>query len=345
MKIAVINNGVPFLWGGAEYLADTLVEQLQRYGHEAVLVRYPFRWDPPERILDAMLACRLMRIPDVDRVIALKFPAYYVPHPNKVLWLLHQFRQAYDFWGTPFQFLPDDDRGREIKRIIAAADNEYLRAARHIYTNSRVTAGRLMKFNGIASDVLYPPLLRTDHLECDSYGDYIFYPSRVNAAKRQHLAVEAMRYVKSAVRLIVAGKSEAAEDTRLIQETIERYGLRQRVTFIDRFISEEEKAELYARALASIYIPYDEDSYGYVTLESYHCLKPVITCTDSGGTGVVVKDGETGFVTPPDPHEIAAAMDRLFEDKSRARSMGEAGQQLVETLGITWDTVVERLTA
>ena len=61
MKIAVLNNCVPFLRGGAEHLADALVSKLAEYGHQAMLVRVPFRWDPPDKIVDHMLACRLMR--------------------------------------------------------------------------------------------------------------------------------------------------------------------------------------------------------------------------------------------------------------------------------------------
>src|SRR5262249_41662906 len=154
MKIAVLNNCVPFLRGGAEHLADALVTKLAEHGHKALLVRIPFRWDPPEKILEHMLACRLMRLPEVDRAVALKFPAYCVPHPNKVLWLLHQFRQAYDLWGTRFGCLPDSSRGREIRDAIARADNSYLPEARRIFTNSTVTSGRLKKFNGLDSEVL-----------------------------------------------------------------------------------------------------------------------------------------------------------------------------------------------
>ena len=36
-----------------------------------------------------------MRLQNVDRVIAFKFPAYYLPHDNKFLWLVHQFRQGF----------------------------------------------------------------------------------------------------------------------------------------------------------------------------------------------------------------------------------------------------------
>ncbi len=102
--------------------------------------------------------------------------------------------------------------------------------------------------------------------------------------------------------------------------------------------------EWFARALGCIYIPYDEDSCGYVTLESYLARKAVITCTDSGGTDLVVKDGLTGWNVPPDPRLIAAAMDRMYEDRTAARRMGEAGDDLVRTLDISWDRVIRMLT-
>src|SRR5688500_3401217 len=140
VRVVVINNAVPFVRGGAEYLAEWLTDRLSRFGHTATLIRIPFGWDPPERILDSMLACRMLSLKNCDRVIALKFPVYLVEHDNKVLWLLHQFRQAYDLWGTPLQFLPDDSRGTGIRDVIRQSDNESLSKARRIYTNSRVTS-------------------------------------------------------------------------------------------------------------------------------------------------------------------------------------------------------------
>jgi glycosyltransferase involved in cell wall biosynthesis len=344
MKIAVVNNCVPFLRGGAEYLAEALVRKLIEHGHQAVLIRVPFRWHPPEQILKSMLACRLLRVPNVDRVVALKFPAYYVPHPNKVLWLLHQFRQVYDLWGTPYQDLPDSELGESIRRAVIRADDLYLRQAVKIYTNSEVTRDRLKRYNQLEAEVLHPPLERSDHLICEGYEDYCFYPSRITASKRQELAVEAMRHVRSRVRLVIAGQPETSGELTRIQERIQRWNLRDRVALIPRFISEEEKASLLSRALGCLYLAYDEDSYGFVVLESYHARKPVITCTDSGGTMLLVKEGRTGIVVKPDPKALAAAMDRLYEDRREAQRLGEAGLDLIRSLDISWRRVVEALT-
>ena len=345
MRIAVVNNWAPFLRGGAEYLADALTHKFREYGHSALSIRLPFRWSPPERILDHILACRCVRLANVDRVVALKFPAYFVPHENKVLWLLHQFRQAYDLWGTALQDLPDSADGRRIRDTIVRSDNEFLPEFRTIYTNSHVTADRLRRFNGIESTVLYPPLLRSDHLVEGDYGDYIFVPGRITLAKRQHVALEAMRHVRTAVRMVIAGPPESEADTGRLREIAARFSLGDRVRIVPQFIAEEEKASLLSDALACIYIPHDEDSYGYVTLEAAHAAKATITCSDSGGITILAIDGQTGLVCDPDPRALAAAIDRLYLDRTEAARLGRAARDLIRTLKIDWDHVIERLTS
>jgi len=344
MKLAIVNNCVPFVAGGAEHLAEALTQKLREYGHEAVLIRIPFRWDPPTKIIESMLACRFLRLPNVDRVVALKFPAYLVPHSDQMLWLLHQFRQAYDLWGTPFQGLPDTPEGRRVRDVVLEADNRYLRQARKIYTNSQVTSDRLRHFNGIDSEVLLPPLADNSRFFCDGYGDYVVYLGRITASKRQQLAVEAMKYVTTEVRLVIAGQHETSADLAQIESLIKQHRLAHRVQLIPRFISEEEKITLLSKALACAYFPYDEDSYGYVTLEAYYSRKPVITCRDSGGICTMVKDQVTGLVVPPDPRSVAAAIDRLYLDRTAARRMGEAGLELLRSLQISWDRVIEAFT-
>jgi glycosyltransferase involved in cell wall biosynthesis len=344
VRIAVVNNGVPFIRGGAEHLAIALTHHLRLRGHSAVSIAVPFRWETPEAILESMFAAFSLRVPAVDRVIALKFPAYYVPHDDKVLWLLHQFRQVYDFWGTPFQDVPDTPEGQSLRSSIHAADTTVLSSQR-IYTNSHVTSDRLSRFNGIPSTVLFPPLSDDSHFSCADYGDFIFYPSRFNAAKRQMLAIEAMRYVKSDVKLVVAGAVEAPLTDQQVFARISQWRLEDRVTFLSGFMDELEKARWFSEALACAYIPYDEDSYGYVTLEAYASRKAVVTASDSGGTSILVKHGQTGFIPEPSAQALAEAFDALYLDRRLAKTMGEAGHALVESLGITWNHVVATLTS
>ena len=136
MRIAVINNWVPYIVGGAEHLAEALTSKLNEFGHQALLVRVPFQWNPPEKIVDSILACKLMHLDGIDRVIPLKFPVYCIPHEEKVLWLVHQFRQAYDLRGTCYQHIPDTPDGTKILGTIISTDQYCLSNVRKIFTNS-----------------------------------------------------------------------------------------------------------------------------------------------------------------------------------------------------------------
>ncbi len=104
MRVGILTVQVPFIQGGAELHARSLRAALRTAGHDAEIISVPFKWFPPDRIAPQMLAARLLDVTEssgmsIDRVIGLKFPAYLIEHPNKVLWILHQHRSAYDLWG------------------------------------------------------------------------------------------------------------------------------------------------------------------------------------------------------------------------------------------------------
>jgi glycosyltransferase involved in cell wall biosynthesis len=346
MKICIVNVQAPFIRGGAEYLADSLAGHCRHRRHEVEILRIPFQWEPPQAVAEHMLACRLLRLDtgDPDLVIALKFPAYLAPFKHKKVWLLHQFRQAYDLWGAELSGIPDVPEGRGLRDLIVRADSTHLRQAKAIFTISRNVAHRLKRFNDIdAEAVLYPPVDRPELFGQGDFDDYFFYPSRLNRAKRQHIAVEAMRHVRSPFRLVLAGKPDSEEYGQELKRSIEEWSLQDRVTMLG-WVSEEEKARLMANACAAAFLPFDED-YGYVTVEAFHCHKPVITFTDSGGTTELVEHGVNGLIVDPTPEALAEAMESMWSDRRRAREQGQAAFETLARRGIAWDRVLDCLLA
>jgi glycosyltransferase involved in cell wall biosynthesis len=343
MRVLVINNAAPFIRGGAEELADQLVARLNAIsGVEAELLRIPLRSEPAEGLIEQILLNQSLRLYQVDRVIALKFPAYLVPHPHKVLWLLHQFRQAYDLYEAGTSYLCSHPSGERIVQLIRNADKRCFVNCRDIYTNSPVTQSRLLRFNGISSTVLYPPLLDAERFEGGEYGTYVFAGGRVGAGKRQHLFVEAMRMVKSGIRLVIAGPLDDDEYGRGLRKLIDQHGLSSRVELKFGFHEREEIAGLVNGALACAYAPIDEDSMGYVTMEAFCAAKAVITVRDAGGVLELVHDGATGVVAEPDPNSIAAGLDRLAA-VTAAKEMGLAARALLEAKSLSWKYTIDRL--
>ncbi|MHB8156619.1 MAG: glycosyltransferase family 4 protein, partial [Desulfocucumaceae bacterium] len=311
MRICVAVVKSPFIRGGAEILVENLKQQLVQEGHLVEEVSIPFIDSPPRRLADMIQGCRLLSISErsVDLVIGTKFPAYCIKHPVKNLWVFHQHRQAYDLWDTDLSDIRGRPEGDSIKRLILEADNESFLGARKIYTISKNVSSRLLKYNGVLAPHLYPPLAQRELYCPGAYGDYIFYPSRINPTKRQFLALQAAALTQTPVKILFAGAWENIKTREIYKQFIASNNLAGRVRFLG-YVSDQEKMELYSNSLAVLFTPLDED-YGYVTLEAGYSGKAVITCSDSGAPLEFIDNGVNGLVTRPHPADLAVAMDTL----------------------------------
>lgn len=348
MRIVIATAQVPFIRGGAEILAEGLLRALRSQGHAAEIVAIPFKWYPPERILEQVLACRLLDLSEsggapIDRVIGLKFPAYLIPHPHKVLWLLHQFRTAYDLWDHPFGDLDRYPNGPQVREAIQRIDQNLIPEAKAVFTISRNVSSRLWHYCGIDSVPLYHPPASAELFYGGPVEDYFFYPSRLASLKRQALVLQALAATRRPVRVRFAGLADEAHYGETLEMLARQLNVEHRVEWLGQ-VTEEEKRALYAHALGVIFPPVDED-YGYVTLEAMLAAKPLITCTDSGAPLEFVQHDVTGLIANPSPQDIAMAMDRLWDDRSWAWAMGEAGKKRYDNLNISWVAVAERLVA
>jgi glycosyltransferase involved in cell wall biosynthesis len=234
-------------------------------------------------------------------------------------------------------------RGTVIRDAIRAADNNCFATARHLFTNSAVTAQRLKHYNGFDATILRPPLNDPQLFMGTEPGDYIFAGGRINSGKRQHLLIEAMSKVASSVRLIIAGPPDQPEDASRLQQLLNQHGLANKATLDLGLLPRQKIADYVNGALACAYLPFDEDSFGYVTMEACQAGKPVITVSDSGGVLDIIMNDETGIVCEPTASALAEAFDRLAGDRFMARRLGQAARDRWLSLNLTWETTVERL--
>jgi glycosyltransferase involved in cell wall biosynthesis len=340
-RIVVCEVQVPFVHGGAEFHVRALHRQLRAHGFQAELVSIPFKWYPKAEILSHAAAWRLIDLSEsngesIDLVIATKFPSYFVRHPNKVAWLIHQYRAAYELAGTEYSDFTHTEEDVGLRQSIIDLDGRMLRECTKVFANARNTANRLKKFNGLDAEPLYHPPPHADRLGPGPYGDYVLFVGRFESIKRPELAVRSMAYVDRPTRLVMVG--EGTQRTRT-QELAEELGLSDRIQFAGA-ADEGQLVELYKGTLGVVYSPFDED-FGYVTLEAFLARKPVITATDAGGPLEFVEHGVNGEVVEPTAEALASAINRLAADRARTARLGDAGFERART--VTWDGVVERL--
>lgn len=341
-KIAILHAQVPFVAGGAEFMVQSLKKNLTAKGFHAEIVEVPFKWYPEQSLYDSMLIWRLLDLSEangekIDLVIGTKFPSYGVMHENKVIWMIQQFRQAYDLYDSPYG-LANQKNGAKIRERVANYDKLTISDAKAVYTISGNVSKRLKKYNDLDSEALYPPPPLTGRYKKGEFGDYVCAVGRLDKLKRNELLIEALPHCDSHIKVKLAGKGPEAEN---LIDLAKKLNVQDRVEFLG-FVPDEELIDLYANSRGVYFAPVDED-YGFITLEAFLSGKPVITCHDTGGVLEFVEHGENGFICETSPLDIAEKLNKLWNDKKLDKEMGECGYQLVKD--ISWDMVIRKLTA
>lgn len=343
MKIALCSSFVPFIRGGGRNIVEWLQIKFQEAGHQVERIYLP-QVDVPDLLFEQMMAYRWVDLASsADRIICFRPPAHMIPHPHKIVWFIHHIRVFYDLWDSAYRGFPDDAKHRSVRDALHAADTAALNEARHIFANSQVVSNRLMHYNKVGSEVLYPPIYHPDQFLCRSFNDEIVYISRIEHHKRQHLLIEALRHTRTAVKLRLCGTGASEAYVSDLKSLIVAAKLGSRIIFENRWISEAEKVQVLSDCLAAAYLPLDEDSYGYPSLEASHSSKPILTTTDAGGVLELVQDGINGLVTEPDPRALAEAMDRFYLNRAMTQQMGQNASARLRELNISWSHVLERL--
>jgi len=341
MRIAVLRPQVPFARGGAEIFTDELVAELRTRGHEADLVSVPFKWYPGARVLTQAFLWRMLDLDEVDgrridMVVATKFPSYVVRHPEKRVWLVHQFRQAYELDGTELgQFGPSPDE-RALRRRVQELDRRALGEATRLFATSQNVAGRLERSTGLVAEVLPHPPQALPYRSAAPEG-FVLSASRLDRAKRIDLLLEGAALHAGFDVVVVSD----GPDRERLEGIAHAKGLDGRIRFEGR-VGADRLAELYATCSSVYYAPVDED-FGMGPYEAFLSGKPVITTTDAGGPLDVVHDRRTGLVVEPTAAAVGQAAAWLDAHADEAAAFGTAGKALADE--VTWDRAIARLLA
>jgi len=317
--------------GGAERFHAGLRNSLGAYDVDAKIVPVIPDESTFQAILQSYLKCYDLDLTMFDGIITTKAPAYVARHPNHVCYLQHTMRYFYDMFDVEF---PAADTSLKEQREWV----QYLHTAsllspniKRVFTIGEEVKDRLLKFNGIHSEVLYQATTLTGFRH--GAFDYLFMPGRLHRWKRVDLVIQAMAYVRAPVQLLISG---VGEDEAGLKELAES---NPRIVFLGR-VSDGELLNYYADALAVPFVPYRED-FGLVAVEAFHSAKPLITCSDSGEPARMTTAYDAGLICDPTPESVARAIDTLYSSPAIARKLGENGWRHVR--GTTWDTTAKTI--
>ena len=337
MRIAVVTHLMKSgARGGAEAFYEGLVGGLRAAGHAVDQIEVAIDESSFEGILEAYQACYDLDLDDYDLVISTKSPTYMVRHRQHLSYLVHTMRVFYDMFEHEYRApTPDQCRQRDLIRELDKYALHPDRVRRHLtigHTNYKRLLDTDSSWEHINYEVLHLPPTLTGFKD-PRPGEYIFLPGRLHRWKRVHLVVEATRHLRRDVPLLIAGTGEDEPNLRALAANDPR------IRFLGQ-VTDAQLVDLYAGALVVPFVPRDED-YGLVAIEAFKSKKPVITCSDSGEPTYFVRDGETGFVVPPDPAVLAEKLDYLVGHPDLAAEMGLRGSAAVSHL--TWESIAATL--
>lgn len=182
-----------------------------------------------------------------------------------------------------------------------------------IVANSRTVQERIRRFLGRDSVVVYPPC-DTNKFRWIEQGDFYLSTARLAELKRIEIIIDAFKRLPGK-RLVVASGGELEQVLRARAEGAGNI-------IFTGWIDDAALVNLVGRAIATIYVPFDED-FGMSPVESMAAGKPVIGVAEGGLLETVV-DGETGILLSSGftSSDLVNAVNLL--DKKLARSMRSA---------------------
>lgn len=201
-----------------------------------------------------------------------------------------------------------------------------------VITPPRFTAEKFIESGFFPSEKLFvnPTFIDCSDVRVSNVSkDYVLCLGRFSPEKGFIYVIEALRYLTDIpVKVAVTGDKENCD--KQLKETIERYGLWDKVQFVGFLHGEAlEKTTAEALCVAAPAIWYE--NMPNVVLEAYAYGKAVIA-SDLGSLAEIVEDKKTGLLfEPKNPKQIADCIRRLYEDPEFCAELGRNARKKCET--------------
>jgi len=369
MNITIIGSAHPLRGGGIATFNERMAEVLQEQGHKVVIysfsLQYPsFLFPGKSQFTDEPAPKGL----EIRSVINSVNPLNWLSVGNRIKNEkpdLIIVRYWLPFMGPCFGTILRRVRKNKHTKIVAITDNViphehrpgdmaftkyFLKSADAFLAMSKDVLKDLKQFTD-------KPSVFSPHPVYDNYGNaigreeackklglnptdkYILFFGFIRKYKGLDLLLDAMkdeRIKQAGIKLIVAGEFYGDGDSYLQQ--IQQNGIGDSVKLFTSFIPNDE-IKYYFSATDLVVQPYRTATQSGITQVAYHFEKPMVV-TNVGGLAEVVPDGKVGFVTAPDPTEIATAIIRFFQPDSLPNLQQNIA---AEKQKYSWDTLLTNL--
>lgn len=374
MNIAIIGPAHPLRGGGISTFNERLAEVLQAQGHTVTIysftLQYPSILFPGKSQFTDEPAPQGLHIKTIINSIN---PLNWLKAGGIIKNARHDLvivRYWMPFFGPSLGTILRIVKRNNHTRVLCIADNiipHEKRAGDVAFT--RYFLKPIDAFITMSRDVLKDlktftdkPAQFTPHPLYDNYGDavsktvaceklgldpakkYILFFGFIRKYKGLDILLDALKHTTAkdtGVHLIIAG--EFYDDRAQYDKQIADNGLQHTAHLFTEFIPNDE-VKYYFGAADLIVQPYRSATQSGITQVAYHFERPMVV-TNVGGLAEVIPDGKIGFVTTPQPENIAQAIATFFNngipnlqqnlaEEKKKYSWGNFTETLLQTAGL-----------
>jgi rhamnosyl/mannosyltransferase len=255
----------------------------------------------------------------------------HLPYPIGVLaCLLNPPKNLVVVWHS------DLVRPAKLKPIMRWLDSKLLKRARKIITTSERLAEHSDTLSSDLANLCIIPIHTPDVITTqakpkelsNNCNDFYLFLGRLSYYKGIEVLLEAAQQYQGKKQIIIAGTGEFnLANSSLIHS--------KNVTFINRIITDEEKAWLMSNCRALIFPSTQRsEAFGIVQLEAMIHSKPVINTDLESGVPFVARHLEEGItITPNNSNELSQALASLDDDALWKRLGQNAKERAATTFG------------
>ena len=308
--------------------------------------RYCGRRAPAANCLFSRIARRLYYSPQMKTALKTRIHEFEIVHLHSVfLWPTSAAARIAYAADVPYVL---STRGMLVKELVQRKsrwlktawlrliEKKTLEQATRLHVTSFDEAVEMSEFSfrrplviNIANGVDLPEAWRQEDLTEDivdvlSAGNYVVYFGRINWKKGLDRLLRAWADVPG-WQLVIAGNDEEAYLPTLHKVAAES-GVKERVTFIPRSISDADKEALLQSA-SLLVLPSYSENFGNVVPESIVRGVPVVVTEEVGAKGIVEASGG-GVVTSAD--KLGTCINDLLMDADVRKNMGLKGKEWIE---------------
>jgi rhamnosyl/mannosyltransferase len=153
----------------------------------------------------------------------------------------------------------------------------------------------------------------------------ILFVGRLRYYKGLTFLIQALPRINA--HLMIVGEGPEADN---IRKTARLFKVENRVSLLGSLPDEDLPACYYAADVFCLPSHLRSEAFGIVQLEAMACGLPVVSCNIKTGVPFVNQNGETGIVVPPaSPPKLADAINKLLENESWRKQLGENARNRV----------------